>query len=232
MGSCRSHMVLAALAFALLIAGNAGTSRAAEEVRIYRPDGSVQCGSDGVAKNGRSLAEDRATLEAIGAKVIAEEKKQLPAKVITLCGVPTGSVNTFVVSAEDWKKIQSTFVGPAGFAIWPYDSQTVIVFQYDGSKQCEGDSGMSLDDMAKVLTGAGIEVRNRKQAHDGLLHPAVCGFSTGRINTYEIASSDLDKALGLGFSYLATPDLEVGVRSLAGSDATRDVQTSPWPFPW
>ena len=68
MNSHRSQTFLAGVAFALFLAVTATTSQAAGEVRIYRPDGSVQCGSDGVAKNGRSLAEDRATLEAIGAR--------------------------------------------------------------------------------------------------------------------------------------------------------------------
>lgn len=70
---------------ALLILGAANCAVAAD-LRIYRPDGSLQC-NEGKA---RTLDRDKAVLESLGAHIISQEKKQLPFKIIQLCGAPTG----------------------------------------------------------------------------------------------------------------------------------------------
>ena len=234
MGCFGSHSLLGTLTFALFLAVAVDASRGAGDLRVYLPDGSAQCGKDGVAKDGRSLADDRTPIEKLGIRVIAEEKKKLPVNAITLCGAPTGNVNTYVILADDWKRLGSSLKAE-GFNIWPLDSPTVIVFQYDGSRQCFGE-GISLEDMAKILAGAGIKIMNQRKAHDGLARTANCGNHTGIFNAYEIASSDLDKALGLGFSYLTTPDSKGETRPLGAMSARKDARTnieaSPWPFPW
>jgi hypothetical protein len=79
---------------------------------------------------------------------------------------------------------------------------TLFVFKLDGTKHCEPSAGVSLDSMALELTGAGIEVFSSRKGYDGREGIAVCGVSTGQINIYEIAFSDLSAALGLGFNKL------------------------------
>ncbi len=77
------------------------------------------------------------------------------------------------------------------------------VFKYDGSIQCEKDSGMSLSAMEGTLTSEGIEVISTRRAHDGLFRAAMCGAATGRIIVYEIKRSQLQLAESLGFKILS-----------------------------
>ncbi|OPY96071.1 hypothetical protein A5906_04955 [Bradyrhizobium sacchari] len=58
--------------------------------------------------------------------------------------------------------------------------------------------------MANELTRAGLAIVSQKKATDGLMHIQLCGSMTGSVNAYEIASSDFQNALDLGFSYLIT----------------------------
>lgn len=81
--------------------------------RVFRLDGSLQCGMG----KARTLLEDRRSLEQLGAAVISEEKRVVPTAIIAVCGAPTGSAKTYVVSAADSSKILSGFVGPAGFTL-------------------------------------------------------------------------------------------------------------------
>ena len=57
-----------------------------DQVRIYRADGTLQCGMG----QERALAEDRKNLEEIGATVVSSEKRVLPVMIIQVCGPHRG----------------------------------------------------------------------------------------------------------------------------------------------
>jgi hypothetical protein len=73
------------------------------------------------------------------------------------------------------------------------------VFKYDGSVQCT-NPGISVEDMAAELTGAGIEVLCGQKGSDGYAYAAVCGAGTGGINVYTISVDDLADVEALGFA--------------------------------
>jgi len=217
--------------FSVLVASAAAS---ASDVRVYRPDGSLQCGRGEV----RSLEDDKLLLEKLGAQVTSAEKRSLPIPISKMCGAPTGRVNTFVIGESDWEKIRRGFVGPANFGLWIFDAKSVAVYEYDGTLLCENGREITLDQMAKQLTQGGVSVISQRKGSDGLLHIQLCGSTTGKINIFEIPSSDLQRALDLGFSYLVTADT---ARSIVGeSQGGRAVPAVaidagpyvPWPFPW
>jgi hypothetical protein len=201
-------------------------------VRVFRLDGSLQCGMG----KARTLAEDRHELEQLGAKVISEERRVIPAAIIAVCGAPTGGANTYLTSADDWSKILRSFVGPAGFALWdPGASNAVYVYKYDGSVQCGGMEPISLDAMGKELTDAGVKVISQRKGTDGLMHSFVCGATTGAINVYEIDSADLQKARDRNFSVLQASGPTSHSRTPTASAMrmqAADGLPVPWPFPW
>jgi hypothetical protein len=91
--------------------------------------------------------------------------------------------------------------------------------------------------MAKVLTNAGINIVSQRKSTDGLMHMAVCGGITGSVNTYEILSSDLDKALDMGFRYFITSDtskmiLDQDTPPAAEMNLTSNAKAGGWPLPW
>lgn len=75
--------------------------------------------------------------------------------------------------------------------------KTVHVYKYDGSRQCEKDTGIAVEDMAKELKD--IRIISSQHRTDGMMHPQVCHAPTGMVNIYEIGVDDLDQALKLGF---------------------------------
>jgi hypothetical protein len=203
------------------------------QLRVYRPDGSVQCDTG----SGRSLAEDQKDLESLGANVISSEKKTLPFRVPARCGAMTNNANTYVISESDWRKIKRGFVGPSKFGRWIFDSKTVVVYMLDDTVFCGGGKEISLEAMAKVLTNAGINIVSQRKSTDGLMHMAVCGGITGSVNTYEILSSDLDKALDMGFRYFITSDtskmiLDQDTPPAAEMNLTSNAKAGGWPLPW
>src|SRR4051794_40149803 len=109
------------------------TTFALADVRVYRPDGTLKCSM----AHERTLAEDRKVLEQLGGKILSAEKRVIPVEIISVCGAPTGRANTFVISNEDWTKIQPGFTSPVGFATWNYDPKTVAVYKYNGTQQCD-----------------------------------------------------------------------------------------------
>jgi hypothetical protein len=80
----------------------------------------------------------------------------------------------------------------------------VSVFKYDGSKQCEKDSGISLETMQKKEL-KGIKVVKSSKQPDGMMHASMCGGGTGMMNVYEISEKDLNKAEKRGFKKLTPP---------------------------
>ncbi|MFZ3229255.1 MAG: hypothetical protein WA160_03535 [Pseudobdellovibrio sp.] len=73
----------------------------------------------------------------------------------------------------------------------------VRVYKPDGTLQCSQGAKIELSVMKKELTD--IQVFSAENKHDGLMRVQMCGHPTGTCNVYEILSSDLDKALKLGF---------------------------------
>ena len=101
---------------------------------------------------------------------------------------------------------------------------------------CGGGNEIPLDEMSKKLTSAGIKIISQRKTIDGLWHIQLCNSSTGRVNAYEIASTDLPKALDFGFAYLVTPDTAKQV--LSDDNVTPSLRPMaeglplPWPIPW
>lgn len=77
------------------------------------------------------------------------------------------------------------------------NSDRVLVYKYDGSLQCGMGKAVSLDQMAKELSGIPIHSSIKKM--DGLMHIQVCGSITGMANVFEIPTTNLKQAEGKGF---------------------------------
>ena len=89
------------------------------------------------------------------------------------------------------------------------EPQSVRVYKYDGSVQCE-EGGVPVATMQAELVHAGVDVACGRKARDGRAYPAMCGAATGRINVYTIDASDLARADALGFkSVEALPDARI-----------------------
>jgi len=74
------------------------------------------------------------------------------------------------------------------------------IFKYSGSLQCEEGSGIGLETMKQELIDNGIDVICSQEMHDGFARITLCGRGTGRINVFEIHSSNLPDTVNLGFS--------------------------------
>lgn len=81
-------------------------------------------------------------------------------------------------------------------------ANTFFVFKPDGTLQCDKSPGVSLHSMEQELRSARIKVFSSRKGYDGREGIALCGAPTGQINVYEITSSDVPEALGLGFKQL------------------------------
>ncbi len=73
----------------------------------------------------------------------------------------------------------------------------VKIFKADGTLQCNQGEKIGLETMAKEL--GSIQIFSSENKHDGLMRIQLCGKPTGNNNVYEINSTDLEKALALGF---------------------------------
>ena len=89
-------------------------------VWVIKDDGTRQCDD---RNKGIPLEVMQQELEALGPKVIAAEKRQDCRAIIRVCGAPTGQVNAYEISEEDWETIQVSFVGPNGFRLWTCDAR-------------------------------------------------------------------------------------------------------------
>ena len=172
-----------------------GTVFSADTVKVFRYDGSLQCGM------GQAVPLDEMAKELTAAhiKVLSSEKRVVPGFIIALCGAPTGIANVYEIAKDDLPRIPAGRQAVMRFQPWVYDSASIEVAQYDGSLQCEMGSPVSLDEMEKALRGANIAVQAKAKKADGIQHPQMCGASTGMMNVYRIKASDLEKARALGF---------------------------------
>ena len=77
------------------------------------------------------------------------------------------------------------------------DNKNILVFKYDGSKQCGEGKEITLDAMSRQLQD--IKIISMSKKHDGMMRIQVCGAPTGHANVYEISEKDLKKANSQGF---------------------------------
>ncbi len=76
-------------------------------------------------------------------------------------------------------------------------SKNILVYKYDGTKQCGEGQEISLDAMSRQLHG--IQIISMSKKHDGMMRIQVCGAPTGQANVYEISDKDAAKAKSFGF---------------------------------
>lgn len=77
------------------------------------------------------------------------------------------------------------------------ESKNILVYKYDGSKQCGEGQELSLDAMSKQLRG--VQILSMSKKHDGMMRIQVCGTPTGHANVYEISDKELERAKSFGF---------------------------------
>jgi len=200
---------------AVLTAVMTGTVISADTVKIFRYDGSLQCGMGQVV----SLEEMARELAAANIKVLSSEKRVVSGLIIALCGAPTGMANVYEIAKDDLPRIPAGPQGVKSVQPWVYGSPSIEVAKYDGSLQCEMGRPVSLNEMEKELRAANIAVQAKAKKADGIQHPQMCGASTGRMNVYRINTSDWEKARVLGFV------LYIEGISIARDRRTRDVAT-------
>lgn len=192
-----------------LLSAVAKAAVAAETVTIYQLDGSIQCHETEIL----TPEQTAETLRAAGVKVISTTSRSVPFRVSSACGTPTGKANVVTVDAADWQRLQRKRLDALGFGEWIFDRPTIEVYRYDGSLQCGRGKEIALADMAQELTAAGIDVVASRKGTDGLLHIAMCGASTGRLNVFTIPTDSLEKAQELGFALLISRQMTNQIKS-------------------
>ncbi|MFN2377224.1 MAG: hypothetical protein ABR538_11850 [Candidatus Binatia bacterium] len=190
----------------------------ASEIRVFKYDGSRQCGFE----PGVPVEEMAKELKSLGVAVLSKEKLAAPIMVASACGLPTGWANVYTIALRDLAKVEADTSEKGRFSVWLFEKGSIFVAKYDGSLQCM-DGGVPLDQMEKELTAVDIMVRSRRSMRDGLRHMTVCGATKGRMNVYEIAPSSYPAARVLGFMLMGKADSQPSALA-AGDDL--------FPWPW
>lgn len=193
-----------------------GTVFSADTVKVFRYDGSLQCGMGQAVP----LDEMAKELTAVNIRILSSEKRVVSGFIIALCGAPTGIANVYEIAKDDFPRLPADRQGVKRFQPWVYDGPSIEVAKYDGSLQCEMGRPVSLDEMEKELRAANIAVQAKAKKADGIRHPQMCGASTGTMNVYRINRSELEKARVLGFVFYIEGILIAGDRR-ASNVATR-----------
>ncbi len=85
---------------------------------------------------------------------------------------------------------------------------SVWVERADESRSCDEEKrSRSVEDDARILSQASIEIFSSQKAHDGntgKMRAAVCGIPTGQLNRFLIPKRDLKRAKQLGFSEVSS----------------------------
>lgn len=71
------------------------------------------------------------------------------------------------------------------------------IYALDGSTQCGMTPPIPPEQMATLLTEAGIDVSEAHSERTPLIFPTMCGVPTGQANVFTIRDEDLDRALAL-----------------------------------
>jgi hypothetical protein len=200
-------------------------------IKIFKFDGTLQCSM------GKEITLEEMQKEIVdrGVQVLSKKKDKVPYYISDMCGLPTGEVNVFEISAKDYKKINNL-----GYILWVFDNEYVEVFKYDGTLQCGMGKEITLIEMEKELTSDGIEVFSKAKGNDGLFHIQSCGASTGDINVFKIKSLDIEKSKTLGFKFLCSKETILQMQYLRGireigdekniSKEAKDGGDGPFPF--
>ncbi len=80
------------------------------KVRVYKPDGSLQCGM------GKRISLDTMEKELAGIKVFTRSNRNDGLMRIQVCGAPTGNANVYEIRREDLSKALEK-----GFKEWTFD---------------------------------------------------------------------------------------------------------------
>ena len=96
MRTCRLLALAAALAGVMT-----GTAFSADTVKVFRYDGSLQCGMGQAVP----LDEMAKELTAVNITVLSSEKSVVSGLIIALCGAPTGMANVYEITKDDLPRI-------------------------------------------------------------------------------------------------------------------------------
>jgi len=187
----------------LLLLLVAAAASANETVTVYQLTGEIQCIDD----TGIPPEEAADLLRGQGVKVISAERRQIPQGIEEICGAPAREANVMKVTAADWSAFLAKNPDAGGYGHWVFDESTVQIYKYDGTLQCGMGGEIPLEEMAKELETAGIDVVTSRKGTDGLAHISVCGASTGAINVYVIDREALPAAQKLGYRLLVTREM-------------------------
>lgn len=80
------------------------------KVRVYKPDGSLQCGM------GKKISLEAMEKELKGIQVISRSNRNDGLMRIQVCGAPTGNANVYEINREDLDKALKQ-----GFKEWTFD---------------------------------------------------------------------------------------------------------------
>ena len=84
-------------------------------VIVYKADGTIQCEEGDPIPVEHHAGE----LRKLGAsKICGQGNVNGPNLTISVCGAPTGRVNTFAIPRQDWQTIVTGIVGTLGFRLW------------------------------------------------------------------------------------------------------------------
>src|SRR5437899_10276190 len=135
-----------------------GTVFSADMVKVFRYDGSLQCGMGQAVP----LDEMAKELTAVNIRVLSSEKRVVSGFIIALCGAPTGIANVYEIAKDDLPRLPADRQGVKRFQPWVYDGPSIEVAKYDGSLQCEMGRPVSLDEMEdrkSVVEGKSVNSR-------------------------------------------------------------------------
>lgn len=105
--------------------------------------------------------------------------------------------------------MRRTFLPLAPFALLllaacagaPPATDTVSLFRYAGSSQCEAGTA-TLSSVRRQFTQAGVPVRELTCGVDGKVRASMCGVSDGKLFIVDVAPADAQSAAALGFQPL------------------------------
>lgn len=189
---------------------SAGDQHTQDLIKVYKSDGSLQCGQPGI-----HLETMMTELTDAGLDVRCAHQSSDGFIYSSACGSNTGRINVYQIDGSTLTDAQSLGFEPVSnlsdYVDTDCDSVTLgasndestqvfeLVYRSNESIQCESD-GISPEDMQRSLSDSGIDVSCAEAAHDGLFRSTVCGGDTGQINVFEIPGSAVNQASTLGFS--------------------------------
>lgn len=93
-----------------------------DTIWIVKDDGTRQCDDRNQGTPLDVMAEE---LKTLGATVLNSEKRHDCRAINRVCGAPTGQLNAYEISIDDWETIKSSFIGPNGFRAWDCDEKDI-----------------------------------------------------------------------------------------------------------